>query len=85
MDEKRRKGELNRIHRIEGQIRAVSRMIERGDDDPSIDIQLRAIQSAIHALRVARFQHSISSFCSKHSIEEALCEEISKKFQSFLR
>ena len=85
MEEKRRKGELNRIHRIEGQIRAISRMIERGDDDSSIDIQLRAIQSAVYALRVARFQHTISSFCRKHSMEETLCEEISKRFQSFLR
>lgn len=80
-----KKKELNRLRRIEGQIRAVARMLEQGKDDSSIDTQLRAIQSAIYALRIARFEHRILLDCEREHIDRDVCEKIREKLRSFLK
>ncbi len=80
-----KKRELNRLRRIEGQIRAVARMMEQGRDDSSIDVQLRAIQSAISALRLARLEHRISLDCEDNHMSSDACEKIREDIRSFLK
>jgi DNA-binding FrmR family transcriptional regulator len=50
---KRGKASLqDRLHRIEGQIRGVERMLERGDDLEKVTTQLQAVNSGINRVKL---------------------------------
>ncbi len=48
VDEKIREANLNRLRRIEGQVRGLQRMVEEGRYCADILIQISAIQEALH-------------------------------------
>ena len=83
--EREKRRELNRLHRIEGQIRAVARMIERGENNSSIDTQLRAIESAVRALRIARVERKLIELCKRGGFDDSSRENLREEIRSILR
>ncbi len=68
---------LNRIRRIEGQVRAIRNMMERGDDFRDVEVQIRAVQSALRALRI---EGSLLSFPSLSAQERGKLRSLLKRF-----
>lgn len=84
------KRELNRLKRIEGQVRGVANMIERHDYCIDILNQLRAVRSSLKSLEVAVLEKhlhhcvhdALGGDVSESEIEEKI-EEITELFKQF--
>ena len=55
---------ITRLNRVGGQVKAVARMIEEGEDNKKIAIQISAVSSAVQSVRTA--------FLKMRVLEEAL-------------
>ncbi len=76
------RAKLNRVKRLEGQVRGVGKMIERGDYCVDILTQLRAISRAAKNLELLILEDHASHCISKAF--EASKEESDQKVQELL-
>jgi len=86
-DEEEHKNLLNRLNRVEGQIRGIKNMVE--DDRYCVDIltQVSAIQSALNAFNKRLLASHIKS-CVVEDIKagnEEVVEELCKTIQKFMK
>jgi len=65
---------LNRLKRIEGQIRGIQNMIESGRDCESIITQLRAVRSGIEGVGALLLRNYMKLCFSKEAVAE--CADI---------
>ena len=82
MQDKERKKSIHRAKRIEGQIRSVISRMEKGEDFHDLDIQLQAIESAVHSLRIHEALRDLDKQVQgeeKDSLREILARFLKKK------
>lgn len=68
MDEKRRQL-INRLNRIEGQVKGIKKMIEEGQNCAEILMQVAAVKAAINKVGTMVFQTHFRS-CLEAAVEE---------------
>lgn len=76
------RAKLNRVKRLEGQMRGVGKMIERGEYCVDILTQLRAISKATKNLELLILEDH-AAHCLKHAFEAGK-EESDQKIQELL-
>lgn len=76
---------LNRLRRIEGQVRGLQRMIEEGKDCEAVLTQLSAVKSALDRVGIFLISHRMRE-CLEHGsateVDEAAMEQA---FEIFLK
>ncbi len=79
---------LNRINRIEGQIKGISRMLREEKYCSEVLMQIAAVRSALHSLGVQLIKGHLSG-CLDAAIEnnrkEEFVEELSELFAKYLK
>lgn len=84
------RAKLNRVRRLEGQVRGVGKMIERGDYCVDIVTQLRAVARAAKTLEVLVLEDHVSH-CFEHALHtggkesEQKVQELLALFKATLR
>jgi DNA-binding FrmR family transcriptional regulator len=76
---------LNRLRRIEGQVRGLQRMIEEGKDCESVLTQLSAVKSALDRVGIFLISHRMRECLDsggKSDVDEAAMEQA---FEIFLK
>lgn len=76
------RAKLNRVRRLEGQVRGVGKMIERGEYCVDILTQLRAISRATKNLELLILEDH-AAHCIRHAFE-ASSEESEQKIRELL-
>ena len=71
---------LNRLARIEGHVRSIREMVEKGRDCPDILIQIAAVRSAIKAVGRILIEDHFES-CIVTAVEEGRHEEAVREFK----
>ncbi|MDO9574722.1 MAG: metal-sensitive transcriptional regulator [Candidatus Contubernalis sp.] len=88
MDESKKESLFNRLNRIEGQVKGVSRMIKEEKYCSEVLIQIAAIRSALHSVGVQMIKDHLSH-CLDTAIEEnrkdEFVEELGELFARYLK
>lgn len=69
---------VHRLHRIEGQVRGIEKMIDTNIPPENIIIQIQAIQSAMMSIKKLLIEHMISLSSSKEETVEIINKYFSK-------
>jgi DNA-binding FrmR family transcriptional regulator len=79
---------LNRLRRIEGQVRGLQRMIDEGKDCEQVLTQLSAVKSALDRVGIHLISHRMKE-CMEHSsgvpVDEAAMEQAFEVFMKYVQ
>ena len=76
---------LNRLRRIEGQVRGLQRMIEEGKDCESVLTQLSAVKSALDRVGIHLISHRMSDCLARQDVREVDEAAMEQAFEIFLK
>ncbi|MHB1342899.1 MAG: metal-sensitive transcriptional regulator [Thermoleophilia bacterium] len=79
---------LNRLRRIEGQVRGLQRMIDEGKECEQVLTQLSAVKSALDRVGIHLISHRMKE-CMEHSsgapVDEAAMEQAFEIFMKYVQ
>jgi len=76
---------LNRLRRIEGQVRGLQRMIDEGKDCESVLNQLAAVKSALDRVGIFLISHRMKECLTQDSRTDVNEDAMEQAFEIFLK
>lgn len=76
---------LNRLRRIEGQVRGLQRMIDEGKDCESVLTQLAAVKSALDRVGIFLISHRMKECLAREGSTEVDEAAMEQAFEIFLK
>jgi DNA-binding FrmR family transcriptional regulator len=83
-DKDSKKAVLHRLHRIEGQVRGIIRMVEEGKDCEEVLNQIAAVRSAMESVGVQIITRRMKE-CLQSDVASPCDEAVGEAIDSFLR
>ena len=83
-DEEPRKAILRRLHRIEGQVRGIIRMVEEGKDCHEVLTQVSAVRAALERVGAHIITHRMRECLRNHKVED-FEKAVGEAIETFLR